>query len=52
LVGLINIFYIVYLNNILVYLKNKVEYNGYIRQVLLSINNIKLIYKIKSCLFY
>ncbi|KHE79457.1 hypothetical protein GE21DRAFT_1220852, partial [Neurospora crassa] len=42
LIGLINIIYIIYLNNILIYSKNKENYINYIKEVLQQLQNRNL----------
>ena len=51
LTGLINIFYIIYLNNILIFSKNKEDYKGYIYQVLDRLLKARLYYNLKKCNF-
>src|SRR6266498_4899848 len=51
LVGLINIYYIIYLDNILIYSINPTDYQRYIREVLERLKNFKLYLKLFKCKF-
>jgi uncharacterized protein YqgQ len=48
LIGLLDYFIVVYLDNILIYLRNKDEYYNYIRQVLTRLYKNNLFYKLSK----
>ncbi len=52
LVGLINIYYIIYLDNILIYSINLTDYQRYVREVLKRLKNFKLYLKLSKCEFF
>ena len=49
--GLLNNFYIVYLNNILIYLQNNRDYTEYVRKVLKRLQQYKLFVNLKKYAF-
>jgi hypothetical protein len=49
LVGLVNITYIVYLDNVLIFLDTKQEYVSYIKEVLQQLREAKLFVKLLKC---
>jgi muramoyltetrapeptide carboxypeptidase LdcA involved in peptidoglycan recycling len=49
LVGLVNIIYIVYLDNVLIFLETKKEHISYIREVLQQLREAKLFIKLLKC---
>ena len=51
LIGLLDYFVIIYLNNILIYSRNKGKYYNYIRQVLTRLRKNNLFYKLSKCEF-
>jgi len=52
LLGLLDIIYVVYLNNIIVYSNNYEAYTYYMRIVLERLRKYKLYINLKKCLFY
>ncbi|KAF2448605.1 hypothetical protein P171DRAFT_353228, partial [Karstenula rhodostoma CBS 690.94] len=48
LVGLVNISYIIYLDNILIFLDNKKDYKRYIKKVLKYLYKVKLFINLKK----
>jgi len=52
LLGLLDIIYMVYLNNIIVYSNNYEAYTHYVRIVLERLREYKLYINLKKCLFY
>jgi len=52
LLGLLDMIYIVYLNNIIVYSSNYEAYTHYMRIVLERLREYKLYINLKKCLFY
>ena len=51
LTGLLDHFIIVYLDDILIYLKNMEEYYKHVRQVLVKLRKNNLFYKLSKCEF-
>ena len=51
LAGLLDHFIIVYLDDILIYLKNVEEYYKHVRQVLIKLHKNNLFYKLSKCEF-
>jgi hypothetical protein len=51
LIGLLNYFIIIYLNNILIYSRNKGKYHNYVRQVFTRLHKNNLFYKLSKCEF-
>jgi len=51
LVGLINIYYVIYLNNIFIYSVNPADHQRHIREVLEKFRNFKLYLKLFKCEF-
>ncbi len=51
LVDLINIYYIIYLDNILIYFTNPADHQRYIREILKKLRNFKLYLKLSKCEF-
>ena len=51
LVDLINIYYIIYLDNILIYSINPADHQRYIRAILKRFRNFKLYLKLSKCEF-
>ncbi len=51
MVGLINIYYIIYLDDIFIYSTNPADYQRYIREVLERLKNFKLYLKLFKCEF-
>ncbi len=51
LVGLINIYYIIYLDNIFIYSVNPADHQRYIREILKRLRNFKLYLKLFKCEF-
>jgi hypothetical protein len=51
LIGLLNYFIIIYLDNILIYFQNKNKYYNYIRQVLTRLRKNNLFYKLSKYKF-
>ncbi len=51
LISLINIYYIIYLDNILIYSTNPKDYQRYIREILKRFKNFKLYLKLFKCEF-
>src|SRR6266511_2393095 len=51
LVGLINIYYIIYLDDIFIYFTNPADYQRYIREILKRFRNFKLYLKLSKCEF-
>src|SRR6266498_646066 len=51
LVGLINIYYIIYLDDIFIYFVNPTDYQRYIREILERLKNFKLYLKLFKCEF-
>ncbi len=51
LVGLINIYYIIYLDNILIYSTNPADHQRHIREILKRFRNFKLYLKLSRCEF-
>jgi hypothetical protein len=45
-------FYTTYLDNILIYLDNKLEYKHYVKKVLERLHNASLQINLKKCEFY
>ena len=52
LVGLIDIYYIIYLDNILIYFINLTDHQRYVREVLERFRNFKLYLKLFKCEFF
>jgi len=52
LLGLLDIIYIVYLNNIIIYSNNYKVYTYYVQIVLERLREYKLYINLKKCLFY
>jgi len=52
LLGLLDIIYMVYLNNIIVYFNNYKAYMHYVQMVLKRLWEYKLYINLKKCLFY
>src|ERR1700722_6453191 len=52
LIGLIDIYYIIYLDNIFIYFKNKKEHERYIRAVFKRLRRYKLYAKRSKYIFY
>lgn len=52
LTGLINRFYIVYLNDILIYFDSKLEHLDYVKQVLKRLRRFDLYASLKKCEFF
>ena len=48
----LNIFVIIYLDNILVYLKNKINYKVHIRKILKALKKVDLRIKLKKSQFH
>src|SRR6266536_3017325 len=51
LVGLINIYYVIYLDNILIYSTNPADHQRYVREILERLRNFKLYLKLSKCEF-
>ncbi len=51
LVGLINIYYIIYLDDIFIYSINSADHQRYIREILERLRNFKLYLKLSKCEF-
>jgi hypothetical protein len=51
LIDLINVNYVIYLNNILIYFINRAEHQQYIRQILERLRQYKLYIKLSKCEF-
>jgi len=51
LVDLINIYYIIYLDNIFIYSINPADHQRYIREILKRLRNFKLYLKLSKCEF-
>ncbi len=51
MVGLINIYYIIYLDDILIYFINPTDYQRYVYEVLKRLRNFKLYLKLSKCEF-
>ena len=51
MVDLINIYYIIYLDDIFIYFTNPADYQRYIREVLERLRNFKLYLKLFKCEF-
>ncbi len=51
LVNLINIYYIIYLDNILIYSTNPTNYQRHVREILERLRNFKLYLKLSKCKF-
>ncbi len=51
MVGLINIYYIIYLDNILIYFINSADHQRYVREILERFRNFKLYLKLSKCEF-
>ncbi len=51
LVDLINIYYIIYLDNILIYSTNPTDHQRHIREILEKLRNFKLYLKLSKCKF-
>ena len=49
--GLLNVFYVIYLDDILIFLKNKEEYVIYIKEVLERLHQFQLYAKLSKCNF-
>ncbi len=52
LIGLINIYYIIYFNDILIYSANPADHQRYMREVLKRFKNFKLYLKLFKCEFF
>src|SRR6266536_741300 len=52
LVGLINIYYIIYLDDIFIYFTNPADYQRYIREILKRFKNFKFYLKLFKCEFF
>ena len=50
--GLLDIIYIAYLNNILIFSQTKKEYRRYLRLVLKRLRNTELFAKLSKCFFF
>src|SRR6266487_3543070 len=51
LIDLINIYYIIYLDNILIYSTNPADHQRHIREILKRLRNFKLYLKLSKCEF-
>src|SRR6266536_1655143 len=51
LIDLINIYYIIYLDDILIYSTNPADYQRYVREILERLRNFKLYLKLSKCEF-
>ncbi len=52
MVGLINIYYIIYLDDIFIYFINPADHQRYVREVLKRLRNFKLYLKLFKCEFF
>ena len=51
LIGLLDYFVVIYLDDILIYSRNKGKYRNYVRQVLTRLRKNNLFYKLSKCEF-
>jgi hypothetical protein len=51
LIGFLDYFIIIYLNNILIYSRNKDKYHNYVCQILIRLYKNNLFYKLSKCEF-